>query len=518
MKLMFAQQLFVFALFCFLFGLFLLLAILFITALRREILLKAIVVLWLASWCLLPLSVCLLWSPLPVNSWYLFLPLFFYWLFFYRRVSTAVPVYLRQLIFGCPPDIEYESNLFLKNLPTSLTLEELMEQVVQLINRLWPNSGCVLVGEFLADDKLQLSSQYYRLAELRSAWRAAHKFWQTHPGVLITPDLLASSGQAKTLRSWLKKQSFSFIVPITIYPDLPSALFFGETKQPATAIEQLLPELLAKLAPVLGRAALQQQAQNFTQVLQKKVARATAKLRATNQQLIKADQMKDEFVAIASHELRTPMTAIKNYLWLVEKNLADKRRLSTNQKYLAIASASVQRLIDLVNDMLTISRLDNDRFALNLAKVNLVDLVNQTMLDLVPLSQEKHLSLAHSLPAKISLSLDSKKILEVLHNVIGNAIKFTASGGVKIEVAYTPKEVQLQIIDTGSGIDPKHHQDLFRKFARVEQSFVKIQETGTGLGLYISREIMRRHGGDITLTSKPKIGSVFTLHFPRRVS
>lgn len=516
MNLMFAQQLFVFALACFLFGLAMLLTMLLVSSLRREALVKTIFASWLASWVLLPLSVCLFLSPLPVASWYLFLPLFFCWLFFYWQVSHYLPAFLRQLIFGCPPDIERESNLWLKNLSTTITLEELMTSVVSLIDNLWPNSGSVLLGDFLADDKLQLSSKKYRAADFRSAWAAANKFWQAHPSELITRELLASLKQAKTLRSWMAKQKFSLIVPVTIYPDLTGALFFGEPGVPVTTIGQFLPELLAKFTPALSRAALAGQAQNFTQVLQRKVDRATRQLRESNQQLRQADKMKDEFVAIASHELRTPMTAIKNYLWLVDKNLADKRRLQTNKKYLTIALNSVQRLIDLVNDMLTISRLDNDRFALNLEKTNLVDLVNQTMLDLVPLSQEKHLSLAHSLPKKISLSLDRKKILEVLHNVIGNAIKFTTSGGVKIEAAYTHSEVQLKIIDTGSGIDPKHHQDLFRKFARVEQSLVKIQETGTGLGLYISREIMRRHGGEITLTSTPEIGSVFTLHFPRR--
>lgn len=513
---MFAQQLFAFALACFLFGLVMLVALLLVRPWRREILVKAIFISWLASWVLLPLSVCLFISPLSIKSWYLFLPLFFCWLFFYWQVSHYLPAFLRQLIFGCPPDIERESNLFLKSLPSAITLEELMVRVVDLIDHLWPNSGSVLVGEFLADDKLQISSKDYRAVKFHSALSATEKFWQTHPSELITRELLASLKQSKTLRTWMIKHNYSLIAPLTIYPDLKGALFFGEVQGSMAGVGQFLPELLAKLAPALSRAAISQQAQNFTQVLQRKVDRATHKLRESNQQLMQADKMKDEFVAIASHELRTPMTAIKNYLWLVDKNIADKRRLQTNKKYLAIALNSVQRLIDLVNDMLTISRLDNDRFALNLEKTNLVDLVNQTMLDLVPLSKEKHLSLAHSLPKKISLSLDSKKILEVLHNVIGNAIKFTASGGVKIEVAYTQSEVQLKIIDTGSGIDPKHHQDLFRKFARVEQSLVKIQETGTGLGLYISREIMHRHGGEITLTSTPEIGSVFTLHFPRR--
>ena len=86
---------------------------------------------------------------------------------------------------------------------------------------------------------------------------------------------------------------------------------------------------------------------------------------------------------------------------------------------------------------------------------------------------------------------------------------------MSIALEHDSGEVRLQIIDTGSGIDPADQKLLFRKFARLEKSYVKLAETGTGLGLYISREIMKKHGGEITFSSQLGVGSVFTLHFPR---
>jgi signal transduction histidine kinase len=166
--------------------------------------------------------------------------------------------------------------------------------------------------------------------------------------------------------------------------------------------------------------------------------------------------------------------------------------------------------------MLTISRIEGNRFNLDLKELNLVDLLKQVKNELFPIAKQKNLNLNLEVENKLfPVVADANKILEVLHNLIGNAIKFTHKGTVTIKCFTKSKQNFCHVIDTGMGIDKADYSKLFRKFARLEKSYVKIKETGTGLGLYVSREIMRRHGGDIVFKSELGKGSTFTIIFPK---
>ncbi|NCU31389.1 MAG: HAMP domain-containing histidine kinase, partial [Candidatus Moranbacteria bacterium] len=171
--------------------------------------------------------------------------------------------------------------------------------------------------------------------------------------------------------------------------------------------------------------------------------------------------------------------------------------------------------INMVNDMLTISRIEGDRFDLNQDKVNLNNIVEQTYLILSPLATNKNFEFKKRLAKKAVFVVgDAAKITEVVQNIVGNALKFTRQGQIILSCYQENDQAFISVKDTGPGIAPEDFSKLFQKFCRLENSYVKIRETGTGLGLYIARQIMRKHHGDIIAESTFGKGSTFTLVFP----
>jgi len=231
-----------------------------------------------------------------------------------------------------------------------------------------------------------------------------------------------------------------------------------------------------------------------------------ANLKIANQKLKELDKMKDDFVSVASHELRTPMTAIKSYLWLA---LAGKGgKLSTKQEYyLQRSYNSVDRLIKLVNDMLNISRIESGRIFVSLAKIDIVDLVTEVVEEIKPRIDELKIKISIDFGNKGTLSrseiklviADVDKIKEVVLNLIGNSLKFTEPGGT-ISIFFTKDgdKIITNVKDSGHGIDAKDMPTLFTKFGMIQGSYATNKKaSGTGLGLYISKSIIELHGGEI---------------------
>src|SRR3990167_9412716 len=218
------------------------------------------------------------------------------------------------------------------------------------------------------------------------------------------------------------------------------------------------------------------------------------KLETANIRLKELDKLKNDFVSVASHELRTPMTAIKSYLWVAMNKKQDQ--LSEDMKrYLSRAYISVERLINLVNDMLNISRIESGRIALKLSEVNLNELVNEVTEEVGVKAQEKGIRVIGLNKQIPKVLCDKDKIHEVLLNLIGNSLKFTQAGGT-ITVDFYEKYpyVFCSIRDTGVGIAPENLSRLFAKFGRLENSYVAVAEScGTGLGLFISKSIVNLH-------------------------
>lgn len=227
-------------------------------------------------------------------------------------------------------------------------------------------------------------------------------------------------------------------------------------------------------------------------------------LNDANEKLKNLDKLKDEFVSLASHELRTPMTAIKSYLWMAINGkggpLTEKQKFYLNRSY-----DSTERLIKLVNEMLNVSRIEAGRIILQPQSISIKKLIDETLLELEPRSAELGINITASYTDNLpNVLADEDKVKQVLINLIGNSFKFTPKDGkITLNVSQKDLMIEIQVSDTGLGITKEDLTKLFQKFSMVSNNLLtKSNSQGTGLGLYISRSIIQLHGGDMWAESE----------------
>ncbi|OGM09489.1 hypothetical protein A2159_00990 [Candidatus Woesebacteria bacterium RBG_13_34_9] len=240
----------------------------------------------------------------------------------------------------------------------------------------------------------------------------------------------------------------------------------------------------------------------------------TRKLEQANNRFKNLDKQKDEFISMAAHELRAPMTAIKGYVTMVLEG--DTGEISEKARdYLLDAKNINDRLIRLVNNMLNVSKIEAGKIAYQEEVDYLSSLVRSIYSQFAPEAERKGLIYTLSIPAKIKdkIKADSDRIQEVIGNIISNAIKYTERGYVKVKLTQSDKnKVRFEAEDSGPGISIEEQRNLFKKFHRVESNVGKT--TGTGLGLYISKLIIERFGGEVGIKSEVGKGSIFWFELP----
>ena len=228
-----------------------------------------------------------------------------------------------------------------------------------------------------------------------------------------------------------------------------------------------------------------------------------------------AVRARDEFLAIASHELKTPLTVIKGNAELLERQLdrpiRDEERL---RRLVMRVRTQLDRFGDLVNDLLDLSRLQHGQLALRKQPLDLAALAT-TVLERFQSSREaedKHIfNLAAS--GTVFVIADAERIEQVLTNLLGNAIKYSPAGGaIDIEVHTETDDAVLRVTDQGIGIAAEEQQQIFEPFNRTSAAMAVA--SGVGIGLYVTAQIVARHGGTITVTSQPGQGSCFTVRLP----
>ena len=227
--------------------------------------------------------------------------------------------------------------------------------------------------------------------------------------------------------------------------------------------------------------------------------------------LKEVDRMKSDFFALMSHELRTPLTSIKEGTNLFLEGCCGEVTEKQKKLLLIIAEES-NRLIGLVNSVLDLSKLEAGMLAFNFGKADLTPLIEQVVAEVGPLAEAKRIRVDREIPALPALSMDTERILQVLRNLVGNALKFTPRGGtVNIIACRKENSVLVSVIDTGPGIPKEHAMAIFDKFRQVPGAG---RHPGTGLGLAIVKHIIQAHGGSVWVESEAGSGSTFTLQLP----
>lgn len=256
--------------------------------------------------------------------------------------------------------------------------------------------------------------------------------------------------------------------------------------------------------------------QSFNVTLQAKINEATEQLQRSNKKLQVLDQTKDEFISMASHQLRTPLTSVKGYLSMVLDG--DAGDINEDQKkMLQQAFISSQRMTYLISDLLNVSRLKTGKFFIEKIPTNLAAVVQQEVDQLVESAKIRGLTLNYIRPDDFPmLEIDETKTRQVIMNFIDNAIYYTPPGGtVSIEIMNKPHSIELAVTDSGMGIPKKEQHKLFSKFFRAPNA-KRARPDGTGLGLFMAKKIIVAQGGATIFHSQLGKGSTFGFTLPKK--
>jgi PAS domain S-box-containing protein len=249
--------------------------------------------------------------------------------------------------------------------------------------------------------------------------------------------------------------------------------------------------------------------EEYTQQL----AEANAELEMTNRELERANRLKSEFLASMSHELRTPLHTIIGFSELLAEELEGPLN-EKQQRFVQHIHTDSLHLLELINDVLDISKIEADRLELRPEAFDLTALVAESLASVRSLADAKSHTLETDVDVSTALEADRLRIKQVLVNLLSNAIKFTPEGGrIRLEARVQGPFVVISVSDTGVGIPPEEHESIFDKFHQVGATTKGVRE-GTGLGLAITKRLVEQHGGSIWVKSKPKEGSTFLFTLP----
>lgn len=240
---------------------------------------------------------------------------------------------------------------------------------------------------------------------------------------------------------------------------------------------------------------------------------ALARERQISQQLRRLDQMKDQFLANTSHELRTPLNGIIGIAESLKEGAAGPLPPLAIDN-LQMISSSGQRLANLVNDLLDFSRMKNRELQLDFKAVDIFT-ASEVVLELTrPLVRKKPVALANEVPRSLPLArADENRLQQILHNLVGNAVKFTEKGRVAVSARQQEDKLLISVADTGIGIPQDKFESIFNSFEQIEDSRDRAYG-GTGLGLAIAKQLIELHGGQISVDSEVGKGSTFTFSLP----
>jgi signal transduction histidine kinase len=244
------------------------------------------------------------------------------------------------------------------------------------------------------------------------------------------------------------------------------------------------------------------------------VDRVRRQLAERNVQLMEADRLKDEFIALVSHDLRTPLTSIMGYVELALDDEGDTPLDAERRRYIEVVARSSDRLLRLVDDLLLAARLQSGRFILSLAEADLETVASEALDEMHARADRKGVSLFLGGDGAVRVECDRRRVVQLVDNLLSNAVKFTPEGGrVEVRVERTLAGGALEVRDTGVGIGAGEEERIFERFYR-SPSAVSDQVPGTGLGLFIARAIAERHGGSLVARRRDSGGSILRLELP----
>lgn len=294
------------------------------------------------------------------------------------------------------------------------------------------------------------------------------------------------------------------------YMCLGESRLIGYTSRDMRALTMLVDELTIAIQNALSV----EEVRKLNDTLEQRVAAATKELRASNSQLQRLDEAKDEFISMASHQLRTPLTSIKGYLsMIIEGDVGPVTK--EQKKLLNEAFTSSERMVRLIGDFLNVSRLQTGKFVVEKHPVDIDKLVQREIDGLRQNATSRDITFDYKVTGDIPiLNIDESKIQQVVMNFADNAMYYSKVGGkVQVTLQWVGNFVEFKVIDSGIGVPEKEQSHLFNKFFRATNAR-RARPDGTGVGLFLAKKVITEHGGTILFESKEGKGSTFGFRLP----
>lgn len=328
--------------------------------------------------------------------------------------------------------------------------------------------------------------------------------------------ILAEAVQTEAMQRLLSSHSSDLVLPLTLHRQTVGYVFIGEHMSRGYTVRdiRLLESIANELTIAVQNSLSVEEIRELNETLQRRIDDATSELRLSNRQLQRLDEAKDEFISMASHQLRTPLTSIKGYLDMMLQGDLGKVT-ATQRAVLSEAFISSERMVTLINDFLNVSRLQTGKFTIERRESDLVEAMQEQLQMLEVVAKQHDLTLRSKIDKNLpKVAVDIDKIRQVMLNMIDNAIFYSKPGTtVNISLAKEGDVVAFRVRDTGIGVPVAEQPGLFSKFFRATNARKK-RPDGTGVGLFLAKKVILAHGGRVLFESKEGKGSTFGFTVP----
>jgi len=297
-------------------------------------------------------------------------------------------------------------------------------------------------------------------------------------------------------------------IKLSARQQLVGVMVVGFAKQQQGALGEFEQMLFARLSEAVGIAI-------DHKMLLEENERVVGQLERSNRKLRMLDRTKDDFISMASHQLRTPLTSVKGYVSMVLDGDAGKlNELQT--KLLTQSFVSAQRMVYLISDLLNVSRLRTGKFVMEPVPCNLANVIGEEIAQLTETAKSRDLTLEYHKPPHFpTYMFDETKLRQVIMNFVDNAVYYTPSGGhITINLVETPASIEFTVVDDGIGVPRGEQHHLFTKFYRAHNA-KRARPDGTGLGLFMAKKVIIAQGGAVLFRSQQGKGSMFGFTFAK---
>ena len=330
--------------------------------------------------------------------------------------------------------------------------------------------------------------------------------------------ILANQVKDPELKKLLDIHRTKIVIPLLHQNQETGILFLGEHKSLGYSSRdiEMLESIAGELAVSIRNSLSMEEINELNKSLQRRIDEATKELRFSNRQLQRLDEAKNEFISMASHQLRTPLTSIKGYLDMMLEG--DLGKISPTQRaVLREAFSSSERMVRLINDFLNVSRLQTGKFTIDKQSVDIAQILRDEVSLLKVVADQRSVEMVLKVDKKIPLlAVDSEKIRQVMLNMIDNAIYYSnPHKKVVITLRSSGKMIEFSVKDSGIGVPKSEQANLFGKFFRGTNA-KKRRPDGTGVGLFLAKKVILSHDGEMIFESEEGKGSTFGFRLPVR--